>query len=92
MLNRSAKHGYYLRPNRTRDYSHCFTLLSIASSVKIWGEKAVQAIKDELQMLLYKRVFEFVRRLTMEQTDKDLCIHCFTVEKKRSGQSKSCNR
>jgi hypothetical protein len=34
MMNRSAEHGYNLRPNHTRDYSHRFTLLSIASSVK----------------------------------------------------------
>jgi hypothetical protein len=52
---------YYLRPNRTLNYSHKFRPLSVHARVKKWGEKAKGAIKEELNMLKKENVFEEVK-------------------------------
>ncbi len=74
-------HGYNLRPKQTRDYSHRFSFLSVAASIKKWGDKAKKAVQDELKMLLDEKVFVWVKNPSPEQLRKALCIHCFIVKK-----------
>jgi hypothetical protein len=57
-------------------------LLSVHAGVRKWGEKAREAIREELRMLEKEEVFEEVRNPTCEQVKKALMIHCFVVEKK----------
>ncbi len=78
----TSNHDYNLRKNRTRDYSHRFSFLSVASSIKKWGDKAIQAVREELQMLLDEKVFRWVKKPSREQVDKALRIHRFVVEKR----------
>lgn len=84
----TSNHDYKLRPNRTRYYSHRFSFLSVASSIKKWGDKAIQAVREELQMLLDEKVFIWVKKPSREQVDKALRIYCFVVEK-RNGRVKA---
>lgn len=37
---------YNLRPNRSRDYSHRFTILPLKVAIKRWGKKAKEAMID----------------------------------------------
>ncbi len=52
------------------------------------GDKAKEAIKDELKMLVQEKVFEKVQEPTMEQMRDALMMHCFVVEK-RDGRIKA---
>jgi len=79
---------YYLRPNRTLNYSHKFRPLSVHARVKKWGEKAKGAIKEELNMLKKENVFEEVKNPSEDQKKKALMIYCFAVEK-RDGRIKA---
>jgi hypothetical protein len=79
---------YNLRPNRTPNYLHRFAFLSVHASVRKWGDRAKEAIKDELKMLVKEKVFEKVQEPTMEQMRDALMIHCFVVEK-RDGRIKA---
>jgi len=79
---------YNLRPNRTPNYSHRFALLSVHAGVRKWGEKAREAIRDELKMLKKENVFEEISNPSTEQMKKALMIHCFMVEK-RDGRIKA---
>jgi hypothetical protein len=54
-------HRYNLRPNRTPSNLHKFAFLSVNASIKKWGEKAKDAIRDELKMLVKEKVFEKVQ-------------------------------
>jgi hypothetical protein len=81
-------HKYHLRPNRRLNYSHKYSFLSVHAGVRKWGEKAREAIKDELGMLHKERVFKGVPNPTQEQEQKALVIHCFVVEK-RDGRIKA---
>jgi hypothetical protein len=47
-----------LRPNRTLNYSHKFAFLSVHASIKKWGDKAKDAIREKLKGLIKERVFE----------------------------------
>jgi hypothetical protein len=79
---------YNLRPNQTPNYSHRFALLSVHAGVRKWGEKAREAIRDELKMLKKENVFEEISNPSTEQMKKALMIHCFMVEK-RDGRIKA---
>jgi len=72
---------YNLRPNRTRDYAHKFTFLSVRAGLKKWGDKARAAVLDELLMFLQLKVFAHLKRPSEEQIQKALRIHCFLTEK-----------
>jgi hypothetical protein len=58
------------------------------ASVRKWGDKAKEAIKDELKMLVKEKVFEKVQEPKMEQMRDTLMIHCFVIEK-RDGRIKA---
>jgi hypothetical protein len=64
-----TQHRYNLKPNCTPNYSHQFTLLSVASSIKKWGEKARFTVFDEFKMLLDENVFEEVRNPSASQKE-----------------------
>ena len=53
-----------------------------------WGEKAKEAIREDLRTLKKEEVFEEIRNPTSEQVKKALMIHCFVVEK-RDGRIKA---
>jgi hypothetical protein len=89
----TSTHGYNLRQNRKRDYSHRFTFLSVASSIKKWGDKDKKAVIDELKMLLDEAVFEEIKQPIAQQRLVALRIHCFVVEKKRwENKGTGCSR
>jgi hypothetical protein len=81
-------HGYNLRTNRIRDYSHCFTFLSVQAGLKQFGQKGKEAILEELRMFLAEKVFAYIKNPTPEQKRKALRIHCFLTEK-RDGRVKA---
>jgi hypothetical protein len=81
-INIKDQKGYNLRPNRKLNYSHRFALLSVHAGVRKWGEKAKEAIQEELRTLKKEEVFEEIRNPTSEQVKKALMIHCFVVEKR----------
>ena len=72
---------YNLRPNQTPNYSHRFALLSVHAGVRKWGEKAREAICDELKMLKKENVFKEVSNPTAEQVKKALMTHCFVMKR-----------
>jgi hypothetical protein len=72
----------------TPNYSLRFALFSVHAGVRKWGEKAREAIRDELKMLKKENVFKEVSNQTTEQIKKALMIHCFVVEK-RDGRIKA---
>jgi len=77
----TTTHRYNLRPNRSLNYSHKYSFLSVHASVKRWGDRAKEAIKDELKTLIKEKVFEEVQKPTDAQIKKALMIHCFVIEK-----------
>jgi hypothetical protein len=84
----TTTHRYNLRPNRILNYSHKYSFLSVHASVKQWGDRAKEAIEDELKMLIKEKVFEEVQKPTEAQIKKALMIHCFVIEK-RDGRIKA---
>lgn len=74
-------HAYNLRPSRDPDYSYKFSFLSVNAGIQKWGDKAKNAIGDELQLFVKKGVFKKVNNPTVEQTQKALRMHCFATEK-----------
>jgi hypothetical protein len=81
-------HGYNLRPNRMRDFSHQYAFLSIREGLRRFGQKGKKAILDKLQLFLDENVFELVRSPTREQIERALRVHCFLTEK-RDGRIKA---
>ncbi len=79
---------YNLRPNRTPNYLRRFAFLSVQAGIKKWGDKAREAVQDELRMFTKERVFKGLRKPTAAQMRKALMIHCFVVEK-RDGRIKA---
>jgi len=57
-------------------------------TVKRWGDKAKDAIKDKLNMLIKERVFVEVKKPMEDQIGRVLMIHCFVIEK-RDGRIKA---
>jgi len=87
-INIKDQKGYNLRPNRKLNYSHRFALLLVHAGVRKWGEKAKEAVREELRTLKKEEVFKEIRNPTSEQVKKALMIHCFVVEK-RDGRIKA---
>jgi hypothetical protein len=83
-----GQHGYNLRPDRGRDWSHRFTFLSVQAGLNQFGHQGKDAIQDELQLFLKEKVFAPVNEPTPEQKKQALCIHCFLTEK-RDGRVKA---
>jgi hypothetical protein len=83
-------HGYNLRENRKRDnhYPHRFALLSVGAELKKWGDRARDALMDELKLFLKEEVFEAVTHPSEDQKKNALRMHCFMVEK-RDGRIKA---
>jgi hypothetical protein len=84
----AKRHNYDLRPTRERDYSHRFAMLSLKAGLKRWGNKAKEAMLDELRLFLSEEVFEQLKNPTRKQMEVALRIHCFVVEK-RDGRIKA---
>jgi hypothetical protein len=73
---------------RTHTEETQYSFSSVHAGVRKWGEKAREAMKDELRMLHKERVFKGVPNPTREQEQKALMIHCFVAEK-RDGRIKA---
>jgi len=81
-------HGYNLRENRSRDYSHRFAFLSVNAGLKRWGDRAREALMDELKLFLKENVFEKLNEPNSTQKKSALRLHCFII-KKRDGKIKA---
>jgi len=71
-METSEPQGYHLRPNRERSYSHKFSFLSVKAGSNKWGDKAKEAVQDELLMFQQIEVFKFVPNPTEEQKQQAL--------------------
>ena len=60
----SGERRYNLRPNRELSYSHKYSFLSIHGRVNRWGERAKEAVREELRMFEKEKVFEKVKNPT----------------------------
>jgi hypothetical protein len=49
---------YNLSPNRTPNYLRRFAFLSVQAGIKKWGDKAREAVKDELRLFIKEKVFK----------------------------------
>jgi hypothetical protein len=79
---------YNLRPNRTPNYLHRFAFLSVKAGIKKWGDRAREAVREELKMFIKEKVFKGLRKPTRAQMERALMIHCFVLEK-RDGRIKA---
>jgi hypothetical protein len=87
-LEKTTSNRYNLRPNRELSYNHKYSFLSVHASIHKWGEKAKEAVREELRMFKREGVFEKVEIPTEQQKKKALMIHCFVIEK-RDGRIKA---
>jgi len=55
---------YNLRPNRLRNYKYSF--LSVHAGIKKWGDRAKDAVREELKLFVKEKVFEQVEEPTDE--------------------------
>ncbi len=83
----ATTHSYNLRENRRRDYSHRFAFLSVNAGLKRWGDRAKEALMDELKLFLKENVFEKLNEPSDNQNKLALRMHCFIGEK-RDGRIK----
>jgi len=80
------KKTYNLRPSipsRNRDFSYRFAMVSVKTGLEKWGDKAKDALFDELNRFIKEKVFEQVVSPSNKQKKSDLRVHCFKTEKKR---------
>jgi hypothetical protein len=84
----ATTHSYNLRENRRRDYSHRFAFLSVNAGLKRWGDRAREALMDELKLFLKENVFETLNEPNSIQKKSALRLHCFIIEK-RDGKIKA---
>lgn len=47
-----------------------------------WGERAREALKNELNLFIQEEVFENIENINEEQKRNALRMHCFIVEKR----------
>jgi len=80
-------HSYGLRENRERDYTHRFAFLSVNAGLERWGDRAKEALMDELKLFLKENVFEKLNEPSDNQNKLALRMHCFIGEK-RDGRIK----
>jgi hypothetical protein len=83
-----SRHNYNLRSSRQRDYSYRYAMLSLKAGIKRWGEKAKDAMLDELKLFLSEEVFASLQNPTKKHMENALRIHCFVIEK-RDGRIKA---
>jgi len=62
--------------------------LSVGAELKKWGDRARDALMDELKLFLKEEVFEAVTHPSEDQKKNALRMHCFMVEK-RDGRIKA---
>jgi hypothetical protein len=74
-------HSYGLRENRERD-SHCIAFLSVNAGLKRWGDRAKEALMDDLKLFLKENVFETLNEPSDDQKKMALRMHCLIVEKR----------
>ncbi len=86
--NATTQGRYNLRPNRTPNYLRRFAFLSVQAGIKRWGDKAREAVREELRTFVKEKVFKGLRKPTKEQLRRALMIHCFIIEK-RDGKIKA---
>jgi hypothetical protein len=55
---------YNLRPNRTPNYLRRFAFLSVKAGIKKWGDRAREAVREELRMFIKEKVFKGLRKPT----------------------------
>lgn len=55
---------YNLRPNRLRNYKYSF--LSVHAGINKWGDRAKDAVREELKLFVKEKVFEQVEEPTDE--------------------------
>jgi hypothetical protein len=84
MVNSNIRR-YNLPPNR---YNHKYSFLSVHSSINKQGDRAKDAVREELKMFVKEQVFEKVTNPTVKQIEKALMIDCFVI-KKRDGRIKA---
>jgi len=58
--DKEVSHSYNLRPSRDRNYSHKFSFVSVKVGLQRWGERAVDALNNELNLFIKENVFEKV--------------------------------
>ncbi len=51
-----------------------------------WGERAREALKNELNLFIQEEVFENIENINEEQKRNALRMHCFIVEKRDEKQ------
>jgi hypothetical protein len=70
------------------NYARRYAFLSMQAGIKKWGDKAREAVRDELRMLIKEKMFKSLQKKTAAQMRKALMVHCFVVEK-RDGRIKT---
>jgi len=55
---KEKRHEYDLRSKRSRDYSYRFAMVSVKTGLEKWGDKAKDALLDELNLFIDQKVFE----------------------------------
>jgi hypothetical protein len=86
--NVTPRGRYNLRPNRTPNYLRRFAFLSVQAGIKRWGDRAREAVREELRTFVKEKVFKGLRKPTKEQLRRALMAHCFIIEK-RDGKIKA---
>jgi len=61
------KKTYNLQPSMNRDYSYRFAMVSVKTGLEKWGDKAKNALFDELSLLIKEKIFEQVVSPSNEQ-------------------------
>jgi hypothetical protein len=63
-------------------------MVSVKSGLEKWGDRAKDALLDELNLFVKEKVFEQVITPLEEQKKSALRVHCFMTEK-RDGRIKA---
>lgn len=74
---------YNSRPNWVLSYK--FAFLSVHAGVKKWGDRAREASRDTLKMLIKEKVFVEGKHPIMLQTRNTLVVHCLSLRKEMDG-------
>jgi hypothetical protein len=52
----------------------------VSSGLKRWGDRAKEALMDELKLFMKEKVFEKLNDPSGDQKKSALCMHCFIIE------------
>jgi len=72
-------HNYNLGPSRNIDYR--FSFVSVNAGLEKWGDRAENALEEELKLFIKERVFENIISPTDEHIKKAFRMHCLITEK-----------